>query len=153
LHLGQYLFTGHDFLLLEFEDDSTKPISDRRIKRSPLRDVASMIRSFDYALGSILNEVGNHGNQAPGLLREKDRQTVARWGQACTTRMSRRVVESDLEIVEPLGLLASNPDARRTILQLFLVERSITELIYDLTRRPDWATIPLQAILRMVGRD
>ena len=150
-HLGQFLYTGNDYLILDFEGDSSKPISDRRIKRSPLRDVASMIRSFDYAIRSMLYGLGNQRGRPSGVLRDEDRGALAKWGSACYTRMARRFVSSYLEVVESTGLLPTNLDARRTILELFLLEKSLIELNYDLIRRPDWMVIPLEAILRMLG--
>ncbi len=72
-HLGQLLFTGKDFVIADFEGDSARPLGERRVKRSPLLDVASMVRSLDYAVQSVLLGITDERGRPPGVIRPEDR--------------------------------------------------------------------------------
>ena len=78
-HLGQLLFTGKDFVVIDFEGETARTIGERRIKRSPLRDVASMVRSLDYAVQSVLLGVTDVRGRPPGMIRPEDRPALEPW--------------------------------------------------------------------------
>jgi len=147
-HLGQVLFTGRDFVILDFEGEPARPLSERRLKRSPLRDVAGMLRSFQYAAHAALLE-----NVRRGVVGEGARAAVAarlaaweRWAGAAFLgaylRRARAAGASFLPASQgDLGLL----------LDVFLLEKAVYELGYELNNRPDWVGIPLAGIQRMMG--
>jgi maltose alpha-D-glucosyltransferase/alpha-amylase len=153
LHLGQLLFTGKDFVVIDFEGDTSRTIEDRRVKRSLLRDVAVMVRSFDYAARSVLLGLASSRGRSPGVIRPEDRPSLEPWADAWVNRVAREFVAAYVGMVEPAGLLAPTQGARRTMLELFLLEKAIQEVESELVSRPTWAEIPLRGILRMMGAD
>ena len=148
-HLGQLLFTGRDFIVIDFEGDPTKTVSERRIKRSPLRDLASMVRSLDYAASAVLDWPGGPG-RPPGVIRPEDLPAVAPWGAAWYNRVSRAYVSEYLTAAKDDGLLPTNDEARQLLLDLFLLERALHEVEFEIVRRSEWAIIPMRAVLRML---
>jgi trehalose synthase-fused probable maltokinase len=111
-HLGQVLWTGEDFLIIDFEGEPSQPPAVRRSKRSPLRDVAGMLRSLDYAAAMA---------KAP------------EW----TSRASRAFLD---------GYGAAD-DA---LVGVFLIEKAVYEIAYELNNRPDWVAIPLRGLLALL---
>src|SRR4029077_8307307 len=78
-HLRQLLHTGKDFIIIDCEGDSTMAIGERRVRRSPLRDVASLIRSFDHAVQSVLLGLTDVRGRPPGMIRDEDRPALEPW--------------------------------------------------------------------------
>jgi len=146
-HLGQVLYTGTDFVIIDFEGEPARPISERRIKRSPLRDVAGMIRSFHYAAYAAL--LGRVAGQA---LRPEDLPALEPWADFWFQCTSATFLNAYLEMA---GTAAFIPQAREelsVLLDAYLLEKAIYELGYELNNRPDWVRIPLQGILKLVVR-
>jgi maltose alpha-D-glucosyltransferase/alpha-amylase len=152
-HLGQLLFTGKDYVIVDFEGEANRTIGERRLKRSPLRDVASMVRSFDYAVQSVFLGLASSRGRSPGLIREEDRNAVAPWVLAWYNRVARVYVTEYLTAMGDSSILPPAEYARRTLLELFLLEKALHEIDSDLTHRPDWVAIPLRAALRLLGVD
>lgn len=148
-HLGQLLYTGRDFVVIDFEGDPTKTVGERRIKRSPLRDVASMIRSFDYAVSAVLDWPGGPG-RPPGVIRAEDRPFVQPWGMAWYNRVARAYLSEYLQTSHGLHLWPQDSETRQILLDLFLLERALHEVDYEISRRSDWAVIPMRAVLRLL---
>jgi maltose alpha-D-glucosyltransferase / alpha-amylase len=147
-HLGQVLYTGRDFVILDFEGEPARPLSERRLKRSPLRDVAGMLRSFHYAAHAALLEEGKRGlAQAaaqPGL--ELALQSWERWASATFLR-------AYLERARA-GAASFLPTAREELellLEVYLLEKAVYELAYELNNRPRWVRIPLAGIRQILG--
>ncbi|MFL5942241.1 MAG: phosphotransferase [Gaiellaceae bacterium] len=130
-HLGQTLWTKNDWVLLDFEGEPARPLAERRRKRSPLRDVAGMLRSFAYAA------------TAAELTRDAD--VPAEWEE----RARERFLESYLETVEP-SLLPPGEAAIERLLAVFELEKAVYELRYELDNRPDWVGIPVAGIERLM---
>lgn len=151
-HLGQLLLTGRDFVLSDFEGAIDRTIGDRRIKRSPLHDVAAMIRSFDYVAGSVRLDLSGNRGTAQGIVRPEDRAKLERYTEAWLSRLEFEYFKVYSEAVESADLLPRSDAARRNLLELSLLERALRETEHDLVTRPDWAVIPLSAILRLVTR-
>ncbi|MBS1488752.1 MAG: maltose alpha-D-glucosyltransferase [Bacteroidetes bacterium] len=140
-HLGQVLFTGKDFVIIDFEGEPGFTFSERRLKKNPLKDVAGMMRSFHYAaLGKILlNE--NY--------REKDLELLGQWAEQWQHYVSRFYMGA---YMEKMGLGKNLPEAEEVLMRVYLLEKAIYELGYELNGRPDWVVIPLRGIMYQVNR-
>jgi maltose alpha-D-glucosyltransferase/alpha-amylase len=149
-HLGQLLYTGNSFVLIDLEGNPSRTLGERRLKRSPLRDVASMVRSFDYASGSVLCGLSTGKGRPPGLVRCEDRAALAGWARAWVEHVSREFADSYLEHMGMTDLIPPTPSARRRLLDLQIMERTLQEIEFELTYRPAWLIIPLQAAVRMI---
>jgi maltose alpha-D-glucosyltransferase/alpha-amylase len=151
LHLGQLLYTGTTFVVMDFAGDPGRTISERRLKRSPLRDVATLVQSFDYAAESVLGGLSSGKGRPPGLVRSEDRATLAPWAGAWRDRACEEFVAGYLEAMRDSGLLPATDAASRKLLDLFVLEAALIQLAGELNNRPDWVVIPLRAVLRLLG--
>ncbi|HUP32931.1 MAG TPA: hypothetical protein VM184_07850 [Gaiellaceae bacterium] len=134
-HLGQALWTDErDWVILDFEGEPARPAAQRRLKRSPLRDVAGMLRSFAYAAS------------ASSIQRGVDPPDG--WEQSCRDSF----LDGYLATVEPT-LLPSGEEAIRRLLTVFELEKAVYELRYELDNRPEWVSIPVAGILRMLEEE
>lgn len=138
-HLGQVLVTGNDFVIIDFEGEPGRSFEQRRTKGSPLRDVAGMLRSFNYARWAALK----HTTQTTEEVLRLD-AAVQQWEQA--TR--------DAFLGAYTAQMAGTEAERRTaegLLGLFGMEKAVYELRYELGNRVDWVQVPLQGLLALVG--
>jgi maltose alpha-D-glucosyltransferase/alpha-amylase len=146
-HLGQVLFTGKDVVILDFEGEPSRSYSERRLKRSPIRDVAGMIRSYHYAAyGSLFLD---------DELTKEEREQLMPYAEQWYHYMSGFFMRSYLQTVENSPFLPSEEEDLKVLLETFLLEKVIYELNYELNNRPDWVIIPLRGIRRVmedVGR-
>ncbi|GAA4457642.1 maltose alpha-D-glucosyltransferase [Rurimicrobium arvi] len=141
-HLGQVIFKGPDVFLLDFEGEPARSYSERRLKRSALRDVAGMIRSFNYAAyNSILLE-NNQEEAEPELLHQ-----MQQWQQY----MSEVFLDAYIETVQGTPLVPEDRNDLMQLLQIFILEKAVYELAYELNNRPDWALVPIKAIHAIIG--
>jgi len=147
-HLGQVLYTGKDFVIIDFEGEPARPISERRIKRSPLRDVAGMLRSFHYAVYSALMDQETHGVVKPDDLP---------YLESCATLwyawVSRVYVKAYLEATSRAEFLPSTEEELAMLLDIYLLEKGVYELGYELNNRPDWLRIPVRGLLQLLSRE
>jgi maltose alpha-D-glucosyltransferase/alpha-amylase len=143
-HLGQVLNTGKDFVIIDFEGEPARSLSERRIKRSPLRDVAGMIRSFHYAAHSALLY------QSSLALKPEDMPALEHWAQFWYVWVSSSFLMSYLNGVEQAQLLPDDPEQLRILLDAYLLEKAVYEIGYELNNRPDWLNVPLQGILQLL---
>lgn len=141
-HLGQVLFTGKDFVIIDFEGEPGLSFSERRLKRSPLKDVAGMMRSINYAAyGKILlNE--NY--------REKDREFLETWAEQWQHYVTRYFLGA---YMEKIGMGTELSRERGILIRTFLLEKAVYELAYELNNRPDWVMIPLRGIHYLMTED
>ncbi|MFB6290515.1 MAG: maltose alpha-D-glucosyltransferase [Candidatus Bipolaricaulia bacterium] len=146
-HLGQVLFTGNDFMIIDFEGEPERPLSVRRLKRSPLRDVAGMIRSFHYASYSSLFE-----QESSGLTNHDHLSELEGWAILWYKWISASFLESYLTETEGENFLPDNLDDLKILLDSFILEKSIYEINYELNNRPDWLKIPLSGINQILDR-
>jgi maltose alpha-D-glucosyltransferase/alpha-amylase len=143
-HLGQVLYTGKDFAIIDFEGEPSRRLSERRLKRSPLRDVAGMIRSFQYAAyTSLLNEV------KVGVVRPDQFATLEPQAMYWYVWVSAAFLRGYLGAADP-GLLPADPDQLRALLDAYLLDKAVYEAGYELNNRPDWLHIPLAGIKRLI---
>jgi maltokinase len=131
-HLGQTLATETDWTILDFEGEPTRPLAERRRKRSALRDVAGMLRSFAYAASAAA--------VLRGVTVPDDWEERARW----------RFLDSYLATVDPT-LLPAGDAAIERLLAVFELEKAVYELRYELDNRPDWVGIPVAGIERLMN--
>lgn len=144
-HLGQVLFTGKDFVITDFEGEPARSYSERRLKRSPLRDVAGMIRSFHYAAyGSLV--LDSH-------IRREDFEKLIPFVEQWYHYMSGFFMKAYLETVEGSPFIPKNKEDLETLMTTFLLEKAIYELNYELNNRPGWVMIPLRGIKALMKKD
>jgi maltokinase len=130
-HLGQVLWDGRDWLVLDFEGEPARPLAERRRKGTPLRDVAGMLRSFAYAAETMRSHC-----QAP---------TAGDWEREARTAF---LGGYDAEIDQ--SLLPAPGVARASLLAACELEKALYELRYELNNRPDWVHVPAAGILRLL---
>ncbi len=135
LHLGQVLNTGKDFVIVDLEGDPTRPLSERSLKRSPLVDVASLIRSFDFAAHIALRR------QQP-----VDQEFLAPWREAWVQQVSTQFLAAYLDAARPGGFLPRNEADLQLLLGVFLLDRAVSEVANEIVFRPDMAVVPLLAM-------
>ena len=130
-HLGQTLYTPRGWVIIDFEGEPARPLPERRAKRSPLRDVASMMRSFAYVTSAV--EI-LHGRKAPEDFEQRARE--------------RFLTQYFAEIDQTL--LPGGDAAVVNLLSIYELEKAIYELQYELDNRPDWVSIPVAGIRRLL---
>ncbi len=141
-HLGQLLFTGDDFVIIDFDGEPARPLGERRSKQSPLVDLAGMTRSFDYAVTVSLK-----GRQTLPL----ERNWPFDVGVCLKERLRGDFLESYTEAMGDSPLRPRSPDAFDRLLRLFELEKCLYEIVYEFNNRPDWVTIPLSGLARLLG--
>jgi maltose alpha-D-glucosyltransferase/alpha-amylase len=141
-HLEQVLFTGKDFVLLDFEGESGRSYNDRRRKRPPLRDVACMLRSIENAALVALWE--------PGTVRETDRELLSPWASLWSAWMSAQFLSGYLGAAADTGLCPEDPSDVTGLLDAFALERALRDLREELEWRADGTIVPLRALARML---
>jgi maltose alpha-D-glucosyltransferase/alpha-amylase len=151
--LGQLLNTGKDFVIIDFEGEASRTIGERRVKRGPMHDVASMVRSFDYAVQSVFLGLSNGRGRPLGTIRPEDRPLLAPWAEAWYARVVSQFVQSYTEVIGPSRLLPESEAGRARLLELLLLEKAMAEIDAELTGRREWIVIPLQAAVRILDRD
>jgi maltose alpha-D-glucosyltransferase/alpha-amylase len=142
LHLGQVLYTGKDFVIIDFEGEPARSLGDRRLKRSPLRDVAGMLRSFHYASRFVLSSV-----MGGSALHDE----FAGWADAWYRWVSAAFLQGYLEVARPAGILPSDDIEFARLLDVFLLEKALYELRYELDSRPDWIGVPVDGVLECLA--
>jgi maltose alpha-D-glucosyltransferase/alpha-amylase len=143
LHLGQVLWTGEDFVFIDFEGEPARPLVERRYRRSPLRDVAGMLRSFDYAGAAALRS---------GRARPEDAPVLEHWVDAWVAWMSAAYLGGYLKALADSTLLPKSEADIELLLEFYLFEKVLYEIGYELNNRPDWLEIPLRGLERMLAR-
>jgi trehalose synthase-fused probable maltokinase len=143
LHLGQLLHTGRDFVIIMSEGEAGRSLADRRTKRSPLRDVAALLRSLHYAAAWASAPAG-------GTVRPEDVPLLEPWARYWRSWASAAVLRSYDAACAGAPFHVESADDLREALALYLLEKALSELAFELELRPDWARIPVQAILELV---
>ncbi len=144
-HLGQVLYTGEDFFIIDFEGEPMRPLSQRRIKRSPLQDVAGMLRSFHYASCAALL-----GQVAGPAIKPEDAASLEAWVRAWYGWISTTFLDGYLSTAHNAQFLPPARDDLRLLLDIYLLDKAVYELGYELNNRPDWVGIPIQGVLQLL---
>jgi len=143
-HLGQLLFTGNNFVIIDFEGEPARTLSERRLKRSPVRDIAGMIRSFHYAIcTSLLNNAS---------VRTEDATILNPWAKVWHRTVSGIFLHAYLQAVDKAFFMPEEREELETLLDAFLLEKAVYELGYEINNRPDWIAIPIKGIKKVLKK-
>ncbi|RIV19085.1 trehalose synthase [Fibrisoma montanum] len=141
-HLGQVLAAGNDFVIIDFEGEPESSISDRKIKHSPLKDVAGMIRSYHYAVSAkLFNSSETEGIDPAHLQRVSDR-----WFYLIRDTFLNAYLDT---FGTPHPLFKNNSEVNFLLL-VYLLEKAVYELGYEISYRPSWVKIPLKGIIDVI---
>jgi trehalose synthase-fused probable maltokinase len=145
-HLGQVLYTGSDFVIIDFEGEPARPLAERRIKQSPLQDVAGMLRSFHYAAFAplLMQPIGNSVSR--GQINQ-----LSRWAEAWSQCAANRFLHQYYETSGAARYLPAGSQDRAKLLETYLLAKAIYELGYELNNRPAWVGIPLEGVSRLLS--
>ena len=140
-HLGQVLYTGKDFVIIDFEGEPQRPLSERRLKRLALRDVAGMVRSFHYALLMASRQVDESGWD------DGSRQHLVDWTHTIHRWLAAEFVNAYRSAVEGSPIVPTDETHFRELLDVLIIEKAAYELEYEVNNRPDFVSVPLSGIL------
>lgn len=144
-HLGQVLVAKNDFIIIDFEGEPARTLEERRSKHSPLKDVAGMLRSFNYAGHAALTFATNdRPADLPSLepfVRDWEQRTVEAFLSGYT------------EALADCPVYPADPANARALIDLFLLEKAFYELRYELDNRPDWVKVPLNGLAELLLED
>ncbi len=143
-HLGQVLFDGKDFFIIDFEGEPARSFSERRLKRSALRDVAGMIRSLHYAAYSALFK--------QNTVRKEDTRYLETMAEQWFHYASGFYMHAYLAETTGADILPSKKEDLQILMDTFLLEKAIYELGYELNNRPDWVLIPIRGIKHIMSK-
>jgi len=143
-HLGQVLKTKDSFIIIDFEGEPARSINERRSMQSPLKDVAGMLRSFNYAVYSALFGLSDEHMDASGVLEK--------WGLIWEEQVKKTFMNGYFDSTYRAGKGKTGVDESSImkILAVFQIEKAVYELRYELNNRPEWARIPLQYLLSII---
>ena len=137
-HLGQVLWAESDYYILDFEGEPARPLPERRRKESPLKDVAGMLRSFSYAAYAALFARSDRHQETFGRLEP--------WARAWISWTSAAFLRAYGSAAGSAPFLPADAVQRASLLDLFLIEKALYELRYELNTRPEWVRIPLRGL-------
>ncbi|MEO0458853.1 MAG: maltose alpha-D-glucosyltransferase, partial [Cyanobacteria bacterium P01_A01_bin.114] len=141
-HLGQALYTGKDFILIDFEGESTRSVSERRIKRSPLRDVAGMLQSIHYAaIYGVQNEIDS------GVTNPEQTEQMQQWAQFWEQWVSAAFLRAYFETAGSADFIPQTEVELKGLLNNYLLSRAIYDVGYKLSRRSVAIEVPLRRLL------
>jgi len=138
-HLGQVLRVKSDFVILDFEGEPARPVAERRMKQSPLKDVAGMLRSFSYAAyATLMNWSARHG---------EDPARLEPWARLWERSTAAEFLRGYREATAGAGILPGDRSGFQRLLSGFRLSKALYEVMYELNNRPGWVRIPLMGIL------
>jgi maltose alpha-D-glucosyltransferase/alpha-amylase len=141
-HLGQVLWSEGDFYILDFEGEPARPLAQRRMKQSALKDVAGMVRSFGYAaFAGLFTYTRSRADAFDPLVR---------WAEFWETWTTASFLRSYFGGVGTTLFVPREPAQRDELLRFFVLDKALYELNYELNNRPDWVRIPLRGVLRLI---
>ena len=137
-HLGQVLSTGDDFMIIDFEGEPVRSPGERRLKYSAFRDVGGMLRSFHYAVYSVYFQRTK--------VRPEDAEIMQQWIEPWFYYVSGAFLNAYRETTEGYPFIPAEKEQLNILLNVFLLDKSVYEIEYELNNRPDWVIIPMQGI-------
>ncbi len=141
-HLGQVLLAQNDFIITDFEGEPSRTMAERRAKHSPLRDLAGMLRSFSYAAAVAVNHTTA---ERPG-----DRASLGPLAQEWVVAASTAFLNGYRANITGCASWPTDPEQSDWLIKIFLIEKALYELRYELDNRPEWLSIPLYGLLRFI---
>jgi maltose alpha-D-glucosyltransferase/alpha-amylase len=141
-HLGQLLFTGKDFVIIDFEGEPSRSLSERRLKRPAFKDVAGMLRSFDYVANAALLD-----NQIFG---EKEQLYLKKFIAPWVEYISKLFLNSYIENAMHKEFIPVSKEEQKILLNVLLIEKVISEINYEINNRPTWIPIPLNGLISLL---
>jgi len=147
-HLGQVLCSSSDFVIIDFEGEPARALSERTLKRTPLHDVAGMLRSFHYAASGPL-----WGEREQRGVREEDVPLLEGWAEFWWRWASASFLRAYLDEMAASILIPPGRDEMALLLDVTLLEKSVYELNYELNNRPGWVGIPIRGITMLMERE
>jgi maltose alpha-D-glucosyltransferase/alpha-amylase len=147
-HLGQVLSTGKDFVIIDFEGEPARPLGERRLKRSPLRDVAGMLRSFHHAAHAALVAAQERGQYRP-----EEAAALEPWAQAWQRWAGARFLRAYLDGAARARFLPRARADTALLLEAFLLEQALSEVGAEVGHRPARVRVPLEGIVQLVEGD
>lgn len=142
-HLGQVLATADDFMIIDFEGEPARPIAERRQKALALRDVAGMVRSFQYAAYAALREMKG--------VNTANYSAMESWADYWAAWVSAAYLRAYFDKAGKLPFAPGDGKERRALLDAFLLQKALYEIVYELNNRPDWVPIPLRGLLCLLN--
>jgi trehalose synthase-fused probable maltokinase len=143
-HLGQVLYTGQDFVISDFEGEPARPLSERRMKHTPIMDVAGMLRSFHYAPYAALSR------QQSNFLPEGDGGRLDPWVRIWYGLVSVVFLKGYLGIAGRASFWPRSQEEFQVLFDAHLLEKAVYEIRYELNNRPGWVKIPIRAVLEIL---
>jgi trehalose synthase-fused probable maltokinase len=140
-HLGQVLYTGQDFVISDFEGEPARPLSERRMKHTPIMDVAGMLRSFHYAPYAALS------HQQSNLPADCDGRRLDPWVRFWSGWVSVVFLKAYLAIAGRASFWPGSHEEFQVLFDAHLLEKAVYEIRYELNNRPGWVKIPIRAVL------
>jgi maltose alpha-D-glucosyltransferase/alpha-amylase len=141
-HLGQVLYTGKDFVVMDFEGEPARSLGERKLKYSPVKDVAGMVRSFHYAAyGALFLD---------GTLKGGDLTYAQSWVDPWYRLTKGVFLSSYLRTAGTLPIVPQRSEEFDLLLRVYLLEKAVYELGYELNNRPKWTAIPIKGILTIL---
>ncbi|HVA95379.1 MAG TPA: maltose alpha-D-glucosyltransferase [Candidatus Dormibacteraeota bacterium] len=141
-HLGQVLRVKTDFVILDFEGEPARSLAYRRSKQNPLKDVAGMLRSFSYAAyASLTGYIARH----PG-----DFASLEPWAHLWERSVSGEFLRAYQQTIGSAEFVPEGNEDFRALLNMFLLDKALYEVLYELNSRPDWIRIPLLGIISLL---
>jgi maltose alpha-D-glucosyltransferase/alpha-amylase len=144
-HLGQVLVSGEDAVIVDFEGEPLRPLDERRTKHLPVRDVAGMLRSIEYVSATLQHELPAALSSEAGALE--------------VNRLNKWALDASSEFVNSyfssLRELSSQPvvtAAAHSIVEFFLIEKALYEVLYELSNRPTWTAVPLRYLVSQLAQ-
>ncbi|WP_133140748.1 maltose alpha-D-glucosyltransferase [Legionella genomosp. 1] len=137
-HLGQILYTGDDFIIIDYEGEPNRPLSERKIKRSPLKDIAGMLRSFHYAVYTV-----TQNKETDLALKELSPEKLYAW-------ICQLYLGSYLNFDGIRSLLPADEANLLFLLKIFMLEKVLYEIEYEINNRPDWVHVPCKGLIALL---
>ena len=142
-HLGHFLYTGSSFTMIDFEGEVSLRLSERVIKRSPLRDVAGMLRSFEYAVNYVLKESFN--------IRFEDIDYLINWKNIINSYIKDIFISSYKDYNKKIfDIIPEKEESFNCLFSSLILQKILSEINYELVNRPDWLDIPLKSLVELI---